>query len=166
MTFLLLHWRWIVSAALIAGIYFGYQHQISEAEARGEAKADAKWSERWKNAVIAANEREAARDVELANAVNQVNADAKQRIDQANAVTSRERLAADRLREHIAFLASGASGEGSAPIPAGDTTSRIAEVAGRCITEYQRLAEVARTGLEAGRACEAQYRAVELINQP
>jgi hypothetical protein len=165
--FLLANWRWIAGALLVLGLVLAYQHQISKAYDRGYAKASAEWQDKWVKAVNAANARERQRDTELATAINQVKQDAKNRIDQANATSGRERLAAERLREHIASLATGAAGESAGTLPAGDAASRIANIAVQCVAEYQRLAEVARRGLEAGRTCERQYQAIEeAVNRP
>lgn len=157
--FLLANWRWIAGGLLVLGAVLAYQHQISKAFDRGHAQAETEWKQKFKDAQDAAEKEAKRRDVELAKAVKGVNEDAKKRIAQASADSDRNRLAVIRLRDHISMLAN-ASTNDPAAIPVGEATSRLAEVAGKCASEYQRLAENARAGLEAGKTCERQYQAV------
>lgn len=164
----LLRRYWLHLATAAAAVYIGfslYGHGLKQ----GRLEVRAEWAAESKqiaDALTAASE--AARAKELANqaAMNKVQSDATQRLEQARLDAAGANSAADRLREQVdKLLAADRTSQGAGSCPrrpaAQNPGNLLAVVLDKSVARNRELAAFADAAMTAAQACAAGYRAVQ-----
>lgn len=159
------YWLHALIAATVVYVGFAlYGHGLKQ----GRSEVRAEWAAESKqiaDALTAASE--AARAKELADqaAMNKVQSDATQRLEQARLDAAGANSAADRLREQVdKLLAADRAGQGSGSCsrrPAAENPGNLlAVVLDKSVARNRELAAFADAAMTAAQACAAGYRAI------